>query len=73
MDAKTGQVLLSPAAMKAVELVREHIRHGCFSDPVGVPLYFERGKTSTGLTRFRCVRGTNSTEVSGACVTNGLR
>ncbi|CAB1109872.1 unnamed protein product [Ectocarpus sp. CCAP 1310/34] len=25
-DAKAGQVLLSPAAMKAVELVREHIR-----------------------------------------------
>ncbi|CAB1109200.1 unnamed protein product [Ectocarpus sp. CCAP 1310/34] len=61
-DAKTGQVLLSPAAMKAVGLLREHIRLGCFSDPVGVPLYFERGKTSTGLTRFRCVRGTNSTE-----------
>ena len=69
-DAKTRQVLLSPAAMKAVALVRGHIKLGCFSDPPGVPLYFERGKGSTGLTLRRCVRGTNSTEVSDACVAN---
>lgn len=62
-DAKTGQVLLSLKAMEAVALARGHIALGCFSDPPGVPLYFERGKTSTGITRFRCVRGTNSTEV----------
>ncbi|CAN0211223.1 unnamed protein product, partial [Laminaria digitata] len=61
-DAKTGEVLLSAAAMKAVRLVREHIKIGCFSDPEGVPLYFERGKSSSGLPYFRCVRGTNSTE-----------
>eukprot|EP00903_Cladosiphon_okamuranus_P017827 g16406.t1 len=61
-DAKAGQVLLSPAAMHAVALLREHIALGCFSDPDGVALYFERGKTSSGLTRYRCARGTNSTE-----------
>ncbi|CAN0493611.1 unnamed protein product, partial [Laminaria digitata] len=62
VDARTGEVLLSAAAMKAVGLVREHIKLGCFSDPDGIPLYFERGKSSSGLPYFRCVRGTNSTE-----------
>lgn len=62
-DAKTGEVLLSPAAMKAAGLVRDHIDLGCFSDPDGVPLYYERVKTSSGHTYYRCVRGTNSTEV----------
>ncbi|CAN0514976.1 unnamed protein product, partial [Laminaria digitata] len=41
VDARTGEVLLSAAAMKAVGLVREHIKLGCFSDPDGIPLYFE--------------------------------
>lgn len=30
------------------------------------PLYFQRGKTSAGLPIYRCIRGTNSTEVGGA-------
>ena len=66
-DAKTGQVLLSPAAMNAVFLIRQHIELGCLSDPPGVPLYFQRGKTLSGLPIYRCVRGTNATEVGGPC------
>ncbi|CAN0036273.1 unnamed protein product [Laminaria digitata] len=68
VDARTGEVLLSAAAMKAVGLVREHIKLGCFSDPDGIPLYFEGSKSSSGLPYFRCVRGTNSTEGSGTCL-----
>ena len=68
VDARIGEVLLSPAAMKAFGLVREHVKLGCLSDSDGIPLYSERSKSSSGLSYFHCVRGTNNTEVSGTCL-----
>lgn len=64
VDAKSGEELLRPKAMAAVQLLRKHISDGCLSDPEGVPLYYTTGKTAAGITTRRCVRGTNSTEVS---------
>lgn len=64
IDAKSGEILLRPKAMEAVNLLRKHIESGCLSDPEGVPLYYTTGKNKAGITTRRCVRGTNSTEVS---------
>ncbi|CAM9376638.1 unnamed protein product [Sphacelaria rigidula] len=62
VDAKSGEVLLRPKAMDAINLLRKHIEAGCLSDPDGVPLYYATGKSAAGITTRRCVRGTNSTE-----------
>eukprot|EP00752_Nemacystus_decipiens_P018513 g16598.t1 len=67
VDAKSGEVLLRPDAMKAVKLLRKHIEGGCLSDPEGVPLYYTTGQNAAGITTRRCVRGTNCTEVT-VCV-----
>lgn len=56
-------MLLRPIGRKAVKLLREHIAAGCLSDPDGVALYYAIGKTREGLSDYRCVRGTNATEV----------
>lgn len=63
VDAKSGEILLRPDAMKAVNLLRQHIKAGCLSDPEGVPLYYTTGQTAAGVTSRRCVRSTNCTEV----------
>jgi hypothetical protein len=62
-DAQTGQPLFGPSAWKIVKSVLEHIRLGYISDPPNVPLYYPLGACSvTGLTIYRCWRGTNFTE-----------
>lgn len=63
IDAKSGEILLRPKAMEAVNLLRKHIEADCLSDPNGVALYYPTGKSTAGITTRRCVRGTNSTEV----------
>ncbi|CAM9149525.1 unnamed protein product [Sphacelaria rigidula] len=62
INAKSGELLLRPEAMEAINLLRKHIEAGCLSDPDGVPLYYATGKSAAGITTRRCVRGTNSTE-----------
>ena len=65
IDAKSGKkVLVRPTATEAVKLLRKHIKADCLSDPDGVALYYATGKTTAGITKRRCVRGANSTEVS---------
>ena len=63
VDAKSGEILLRPKAMEAVNLLRKHIQADCLSDPDGVPLYYTTGRSAAGITTRRCVRGTNCTEV----------
>lgn len=63
-DAKTGEKLLRPLAMAAIARLEGHIKAGCLSDPEGVAMYYANGKAKSGLTTYRCVRGTNDTEVS---------
>lgn len=63
IDAKTKLPLFRPEARDAVKRLREHIAANCVADPKGVSLYFEEGKDpATGLTRYRCARGTNDLE-----------
>ncbi|CAN0310195.1 unnamed protein product, partial [Laminaria digitata] len=62
IDARSGEILLRPKAMEAVNLLRKHIEADCISDPDGVALYYTTGKNAAGITTRRCVRGTNSTE-----------
>ena len=50
--------------MEAVNLLRKHIEADCLSDPDGVALYYTTGESKNGITSRRCVRGTNSTEVT---------
>lgn len=63
-DAKTGEPLLRPIALAACALLEKHIQAGCLSDPDGVAMYYATGKNTVGLPTYRCVRGTNSTEVT---------
>lgn len=64
VDAKSGEKLIRPKALHAVNLLRQHIEADCLSDPAGVPLYYTTGQNAAGITSRRCVRGTNCTEVS---------
>ncbi|TCD61520.1 hypothetical protein EIP91_008291 [Steccherinum ochraceum] len=61
-DAKTGEPLFNEEAWKIASNVLENIRRGLYSDPPGVQLYFIRNKDRFGLTRYRCIRGTNGIE-----------
>lgn len=69
IDAKSGEILLRPKAMEAVDLLRKHIEADCLSDPDAIALYYTTGKNAAGITTRRCVRGTNSTEVWSVCFT----
>lgn len=62
-DANSKECLLRPVAMAAVKLLLKHIDAGCLSDPDGIDMYYAAGRTREGLTTYRCVRGTNATEV----------
>ena len=61
-DSTTGQPLFSEKAWDVTKNILEHIRHGDYSDPPEIPLYFEIGKDKHGLTLYRCCRGTNDLE-----------
>ena len=63
LDSKTKKPLLRREALDAVERMRVHIKTGCISDSPAVSLYFEKGKDQlTGVTLYRCARGTNDLE-----------
>ncbi|CAM9656507.1 unnamed protein product [Laminaria digitata] len=38
-DARSGEIILRPKAMEAVNLIRKHIQADCISDPGCVALY----------------------------------
>ncbi|TFY76543.1 hypothetical protein EWM64_g7467, partial [Hericium alpestre] len=61
-DAKTGQPLFNDTAWDTVRNVLENIRHGYYSDPPGLSLYFVRGRDKDGLLLYRSLRGTNHVE-----------
>ena len=61
-DSTTGQPLFTEKAWDVMKNILEHIRRGYYSDPPGIPLYFEVGKDRHGLTLYRCCRGTNDLE-----------
>lgn len=61
-DAKTGAPLFNENAWKASRNVLDLIHHGFLSDPPGIALYYAYGTDQQGLTLYRCVRGTNTTE-----------
>lgn len=62
-DAQTGQPLFGRSTLKTVKSILEYIKLGYISDPPNIPLYYPLGVCSvTGLTRYRCWRGTNFTE-----------
>jgi hypothetical protein len=52
----------SQEARKTAETLLETVRLGFVSDPLGIPLYYVRGKDRDELTLYRTVRGTNSVE-----------
>ena len=58
IDVTSGETLLGPKALEAVNLLRMHIKADCLSDPDGAALYYTAGKNSAGITTRRCVRGT---------------
>ena len=63
LDATTGKPFFNRKAHNDVKNIRGHILKDCVSDPVDFPMYFKIGKhRTTALSRFRCCRGTNSTE-----------
>ena len=64
LDSETKQPLLRrKKALDAVERLRVHIKTGCTSDSPANSLYFEKGKDQlTGVTLYRCARGTNDLE-----------
>ncbi|CAM9724078.1 unnamed protein product [Pylaiella littoralis] len=62
VDNDSREVILRPKAMKAVRLLRKHIVSGCLSDPNGMAMSYAIGKNKGGLTKYRCVRGTNDVE-----------
>ena len=63
LDSKTKKRLLRREALDAVERLRVHIKTGCISDSPAISLYFVKGKDKlTGVTLYRCARGTNDLE-----------
>ena len=63
LDSKTKKPLLRREALDAVQRLRVHIKTGCISDSPAISLYFEKGKDQlTGVTLYRCARGTNDLE-----------
>ena len=63
LDSKTKKPLLRREALDAVERLRVHIKTGCISDSPAISLYFEKSKDQlTGVTLYRCARGTNDLE-----------
>ena len=63
LDSKTKKPLLRREALEAVERLRVHIKTGCISDGPLISLYFEKVKDDlTGVTLYRCARGTNDLE-----------
>lgn len=61
-DAQTKQPLFNEKAWVVAKNVLDHVRHGDYSDPPDVSMYFEAGKDKNGLTLYRCCRGTNDVE-----------
>jgi hypothetical protein len=61
-DAITKQPLFNDASWEKARTVLENIRMGFYSDPPGVALYMVHGKDSSGLTLYKCLRGTNHVE-----------
>lgn len=62
-DATTGAPLFNHEAWRVAKQVLKLIYDGYLSDPPGVTLYLDMGAGSkTGLTVYRCCRGTNATE-----------
>lgn len=63
-DSLTGQPLFNASAWKSAKNILKLIEAGYLSDPPGISLYYEAGldRKKDGLTVWRCVRGTNSTE-----------
>lgn len=55
--------LIKPETERQVKLFMKHIRRGCVSDPVGLPLYQLKGKDKLGLKLYKCLRGTNTVEL----------
>jgi hypothetical protein len=62
VDPATGKPLLDKDALAAFDRVIELAKKGKCSDNPNVPLYFEMSTNWLGLTKLRCVRGTNFTE-----------
>ncbi|KAF6742765.1 hypothetical protein DFP72DRAFT_1104354 [Ephemerocybe angulata] len=62
-DAQSGLPLFGTNTMKTVKNILVLIKRGFISDPPNIPLYYPIGVVAeTGLTVYRCWRGTNFTE-----------
>lgn len=61
-DAKTNQVLFTPAVWEKANAMLELARQGYFSDVPGIPMYKKAGTDKLGLDKFKCLRGTNNIE-----------
>lgn len=61
-DATTKEPLFRAKSRNVWTALLKHVRKGCFSDPEGLSLYFERRYNRQGLVLWRCIRGTNSIE-----------
>lgn len=49
LDAKSGEVLLGPNTIEAVNNLRKHTPMDCISGLEGVPLCYTRGEAQRGL------------------------
>lgn len=62
LDNTTKEPLFRKQTIQAISNLRKHIELGCLSDVPDLALYFDMGKTSKGLPKRHCCRGTNSNE-----------
>ncbi|KAJ2916235.1 hypothetical protein MD484_g4176, partial [Candolleomyces efflorescens] len=61
-DAKSGEVLFTPAVWEKANALLELARQGYFSDLDDVPMYEKAGVDKYGLQKWKCLRGTNNVE-----------
>ena len=57
-----GELFLNEKAKDCHVQCLEHILRGCVSDPPGRSMYFDLGKSKSGMPRWNGVRGTSQLE-----------
>ncbi|KAJ3199764.1 hypothetical protein HDU67_002572, partial [Dinochytrium kinnereticum] len=57
-----GQPLVTDKLKKEFKNLMKHVKEGCLSDPIDVPLYRKVGEDKNKLPLFVCFRGTNDVE-----------
>jgi hypothetical protein len=62
VDPATNEPLLREATLRKIKATALKIAAGYYTDPAGVDMYRYCGRTSKGVPKWQCLRGTNSLE-----------